>query len=313
MNNFIIGQYNFFDREKFKKDYREGFYGVEACMLESEDDISSLQAEAKKKNLNIGIHFPLRSRTLQTRDPLFLDLDADTRIQAFRAIEEELEFIKEKNINPQYILFHYPKPVILSEAFDLSRWRFNYNSEYVYESEYPFDKLIEYSEFLLQWLSEKSCEYNFTPVLEFDAINKYISENTYLEALLDKYNSIKVCLDIGRLHVQDRIDPEFNASDMLRRFSKYSEVIHLWHSKVGEVVEYGHFPLLPGLKPEDGWADVEAYFKVIRAENRNVKLLFEHRSDLITDDELEACYHWINELLNRGSVYWSEKKWRNLD
>ncbi|WP_019910141.1 hypothetical protein [Paenibacillus sp. HW567] len=26
--------------------------------------------------------------------------------------------------------------------------------------------------------------------------------------------------------------------------------------------------------------------------------LFEHRSDLITDEQLQQCYSWVNEILN---------------
>ncbi len=299
MKNFIIGQYGFFDTDKFDKDYREGFYGIEACLLKSKEDISLLQLEANKKNLHIGIHFPLRAGVFSFRDPLFLDLNVNTRMQAFEAAEKELSFIKRENINPRYILFHYPKPVIINNEFDLSRWRFYHKSEYVFESEYPIDNFIEYSEVLFEWLNRKSHEYNFIPVLEFDALNKYIIENTFVEALFDKYNNVKACLDIGRLHVQDRIDLNFNAIDILKRFSKYSEVIHLWNAKVGETVEHSHFPLLPNLKPIDGWADIERYVEVIRVENKNIKLLFEHRSDLISKEELESCYRWINQLYNK--------------
>jgi hypothetical protein len=42
LKNFIIGQYGHFNDEKFKKDYRKGIYGIEACLLNSEDDIDSL-------------------------------------------------------------------------------------------------------------------------------------------------------------------------------------------------------------------------------------------------------------------------------
>jgi len=298
MKNFLIGQHGLFDYIKFNRDYREGLYGLQACQFKSENQIYILQSEAEKNNLKIGIHFPLRDGIYPFRDPLFMALNTEIRLQSYKAIINELEFIKEKKINPEYILFHYPKPAIIKDDFDFSRWRFYSNSEYALESEYPFQKFVEYSEELFKWLSDISNKYRFIPVLEFDAINRYISESTFLETLLEKYSSIKLCLDTGRLHVQDKIDPNFNALDIFRRFTKYAEVIHLWHAKVGNVVEYNHFPLLPGLKPGDGWADVEEYFKVIRTENKHVKLLFEHRKDLISDGELDSCYKWIENLMN---------------
>lgn len=298
MENFFIGQHGFFDSVKFNRDYREGIYGVQVCQFKSDNDIYILQSKAKKNNLKIGIHFPLRDGVYPFRDPLFMDLNTDTRLQSYKAIVNELDFIKEKEINPEYILFHYPKPAIIKDDFDFSRWRFDNNSEYALESEYSFEKFLEYSEELFEWLSDISYKYRFIPVLEFDAINRYISDNAFLEILLKKYSNIKLCLDIGRLHVQDKTDPNFKALDIFRRFTKYAEVIHLWHAKVGDVVEYNHFPLLPNLKPCDGWADVEEYFKVITAENKNVKLVFEHRTDLVSDEELNSCYKWIGDLMN---------------
>jgi hypothetical protein len=53
------------------------------------------------------------------------------------------------------------------------------------------------------------------------------------------------------------------------------------------------------LKPEDGWAEVEKYFETIRKENPNSKLFFEYRSDLITTEELDSCYTWIDGLYNK--------------
>ncbi|HEX2944420.1 MAG TPA: sugar phosphate isomerase/epimerase [Clostridia bacterium] len=266
--------------------------------MKSTDDISMLLSEIKERGMELGIHFPLRAGIYSSRDPLFLDPDTDVRKSAFRDIESELEFIGSLGIKPRYVLFHYPKPVIIPERFDLSRWRFYQRSEYVYESEYSFDKLVKYSRDLLEWLSCKADEYGFMPILELDALNGYITGTSFLEGLLSEFGDVRLCLDIGRLHVQDRIDTCFNAAEVLKKFLKYTGLLHLSNTKVGKTLELAHFPLLPGLKPEDGWADVDGYFKLIRQENRDVKLFFEHRSDLISDVELDSCYNWIDRLLN---------------
>ena len=268
--------------------------------MNSEEDICALAKALDDNNLKLGIHFPLRGGVFENRDPLFLDADQNIRNASFKQIDEELVYIKKKRLNPEYILFHYPKLAIIPNDFDLSRWKFYDRSEYVYESDYSFNMLAEQSENLFQWLSVRASEYNFIPVLELDTLNKYILKTTFLEDLLIKYPRIKLCIDIGRIHVQSSIDAGFNDIDLLRRFTRHTKILHLWHAKVGVTVEHGHFPLLPNLKPEDGWADVEKYFEIIRKENRDVKLHFEHRSDLITDEELDSCYEWINRLYNNS-------------
>lgn len=302
MNNYIIGQYDHFSNEKFKKDYREGIYGIEACLMKSEEDINYLSKVLKEYDLKLGVHFPLRGGVHKARDPLFLHPDKEIRLASLAQIEEELNYIKEKQIKPEYILFHYPKPVIIPKNFDLSRWRFYDRSEYIYEEQYSFELLMEQSDMLFQWLSIKASEYSFIPVLELDALNKYILNTNFLEELLIKYPSIRLCIDIGRIHIQSRIDASFDGINILNRFPPYCEILHLWQAKVGETVQFGHHPLLPELMPEDGWAEVEKYFEIIKSKNRNIKLFFEHRSDLITDEQLNTCYEWIDSLYNRDGV-----------
>lgn len=297
MNNFMIGQYGKYDFNKFNRDYREDFYGIEACLFKSEEDIDHLVNESGKRGFNIGIHFPLRSGVHKLRDPQFLAADEKVRTSAFECIEEELNYIGRKCIRPQYVLFHYPKPVILDGNTDWRNWRFADSSEYVYESDYPDNEFIKRSECLFEWLSEKSIEYGFVPVLELDAVSKYIYKTSILEELLDRFERIKLCIDTARLHIQDMTEVLFDPADIIGRFSKYAKVIHLSNAKVTDCVEHAHFPALPGLKQSEGWANIESYLEIIRQNNPNVKIMFEHRSDLISDEELGICYSWVSGLL----------------
>ncbi|MCD2346160.1 hypothetical protein [Clostridium guangxiense] len=135
-------------------------------------------------------------------------------------------------------------------------WRFADESEYMYEQDYPIDKFKKYSKNLFCWLSEKSLEYNFIPVLEFDGLNKYVCEENFLESLLEKYKAVRLCLDTGRLHLQNKIDSDFDEKEIIRKFARYTEVVHLWNVKISGNLENNHFPALPSLKVEDGWAPI---------------------------------------------------------
>ncbi len=296
MKRFMIGQFGSYSQEKQHRDFRDNFFGVEACLLDNQYSIDKLIYEAKKGGFHIGVHFPLRTGGWKLRDPQFLSKDDEIRKRSYLYMKEEISFLQE--IKPYYVLFHYPKPVILDDTADWSKWRFADDTEYCFESEYSYEVLQEKSEELFQWLTKMSSEYNFIPVLELDALNRYIYDSNLLETLLEKYPLIKLCLDIGRLHLQDKIDDNFDSYDITKRFAKYAEVIHLWNVKVSNNLENGHFPVLPDLDPDEGWADTEKYLKIIRQENKTCKILFEHRSDLITDEELESCYSWVNRILS---------------
>jgi sugar phosphate isomerase/epimerase len=292
----MIGQYGSFNYEKFHRDYRASFWGIEACLFDHEQDTVNLVNESKKEGFHIGVHFPLRSGVSPFRDALFLAHDKDTRQYAFDHIEQELNYLIA--VKPDYILFHYPKPVILDDRADWKNWHFADSREFVYESQYSFEEFKEKSRILFEWLTLKGEEYDFTPVLEFDALNAYVYKTDFLEALFKQYPTIKCCLDTGRLYLQERTDPNFDSRSVIQRFAKYAESLHLSTLKINEHIEFYKYPALPDLSPNEGWAPIEDYLRIIKEENPNVRIMFEHRSDLISDEQLEACYQWVHSLLS---------------
>jgi hypothetical protein len=73
--------------------------------------------------------------------------------------------------------------------------------------------------------------------------------------------------------------------------------VHLWNVQVAATINNSHYPALRTLKVSDGWADVKTYFEILRQES-SFNVLFEHQSQLISDDELSDLYNWIDELYN---------------
>lgn len=293
---FLIGMYGGFDESKFARDWRDGFYGIEACLFEREDEIARLKEAAKDGGFRIGVHFPLRAGRSRIRDALFLARDQAARELAYAYMRQELESLAA--VRPEYILFHYPKPVILDDRVDWSLWRFADPSEFVRESDYPLEDLEELTEALFRWLSAQGEAYGFTPILEFDGLNRYVYEHDFLERLLGKYGRIRLCLDTGRLYLQQIFDPHFDAGRVLRKYGGFTDAVHLWNVQFqdGEV-RNNHYPALPGLDTGDGWAPIESYLRIVKELNPGVRIVFEHRSDLVSDEELKRCYRWIHELL----------------
>ncbi|HEY8422205.1 MAG TPA: hypothetical protein VIL05_10755 [Thermoclostridium sp.] len=95
---------------------------------------------------------------------------------------------------------------------------------------------------------------------------------------------------------QNKIDPGFNDMEIIKRFTKYTHVVRLSNVKVSGNLSNNHFSALPSLKPADGWAPIKNYMTQIFRISRNVKVMFEHRSDLISDEELNSCYSWIGSM-----------------
>ncbi|GIO05994.1 hypothetical protein J31TS6_20220 [Brevibacillus reuszeri] len=298
MRNFMIGLYGSFDAQKYERDYRHSFYGIEACLFEKESDILKLENESHLNSFHIGVHFPLRAGGSRLRDALFLAQDELVRQDAYDYIQRELDELA--GIKPAYILFHYPKPVIVDDRVNWEQWRFCDAAEHVCESLYSFAEFAEKSEHLFAWLSEKGKEYGFTPVLEFDALNSYIYDTDFLVGLLKKYPRIRLCLDTGRLFFQEKIDPFFQAEKVIKKFAAYANSVHLWNMKYTDKVEYNHYPVLPECSVKDGWAPIEAYLTWMLQENPHIKIMFEHRSEMVTEEQLQRCYEWVDQIVRKA-------------
>lgn len=296
MKNFLIGQFGGFDDDKFHRDFREEFFGIENCLYETEEDLEKLKHFKGHYDNRICVHFPLRGGRLEMRDPLFTSKDDLMRKFAYASITDELAYCKQ--LDPYYVLFHYPKPVILSSDVDWTSWAFSNPKEYIEETHYSQGAFLKYSEELFAYLTEQAEQHGFIPVLELDGLNKYILETTCLEALLEKYPRVKLCLDTGRMHLQEKSTGKTTAIELIQRFAKYSELIHLYNLKYNGAIEEAKIPVSPDQKSSEGWADIESYLKAIRAANPEVKILFEHKSHLITSEELERCYTWVDSLMN---------------
>lgn len=292
MKRFMIGQFDKFDINKQNRDFRDYFFGVEVNQMESLSELQILRYNIRNRKFKIGIHFPLLKNQWRARDPQYLSKDITTYEESINYMENE--FARAQEFNPDYILLHYPKPVILDDNVDWSSWRFYDATEYYYESEISYEFFQEKSKNFFKILSEQGKKYNFTPVLELDGLNRYVYKTNLLEDLLDEYPNIKLCLDFGRIHIQDCIDDNFSGQEIIRKFGRYAHLVHLWNARVQS---NGHYPALKTLKVEDGWGDMEKYFKTLNEVNDKYKVLFEHNSNLISDAELEECYQWIGSLI----------------
>lgn len=298
VNNFLIGMYGKFDREKYNRDMRKGFYGVEATMFENMKEINELVTRVKNDGYNLTVHYPLFRNSFWCIHPLFLDKDAKVRRESYEAFEREIEMAAE--FGAKHILTHFPKPAVIDRELDWSSWRFTTQKEYCYSDEYDYETFRELSNEMFERLSELSKTYNTKVVLEHDIINRYTYNTDLLEKLFCKYNNLKFCIDTGRIYLLSKTDGGFNPYKFIEKMSPYTHMVHLWNVKVDNNILGGHFPVLPEQRANEGWADIEGYIKGIFKNNRECLMMFEHRSDLISDSKLEECYSWVQSLIHKS-------------
>lgn len=98
-----------------------------------------------------------------------------------------------------------------------------------------------------------------------------------------------------RLFLQDRLDPSFDAKSVIKKYARFAETIHLSNVQLSKdnTILNARYPVLPNQDSDDGWAPIQDYLSLIVQENNKVKIMFEHRSDLVSDEELQECYDWV--------------------
>jgi len=294
MANYLIGMHNIFDENKYNTDYKEWFYGIEFCNL-NEEQINKVLHQQERKHFRIGIHFPLIKTDYLKRDPLIFSKDAEEAKMARAAVEREMAYAE--RIRARYMLIHFPKPMILNHNLSWDKCKFH-DYEHIDENEYSFEVFKQRCEEVFNWLDKLIEKYRVPIILELEVINKYLYQGNLLKDLLEEHRSIKLCLDTARLHVLDEIDNEFNLDEFILKYVPYVELLHISNIQVGEKIENRHYPALESLCVNEGWADIKNILKIISQKNKELMVLFEHRSDLISRSQLDQCYEWITQIFD---------------
>ena len=284
MTEYLIGMHCKFDDIKYKRDYTSRISGIEFCNFNERKEIERMLEIAKEDNFKVGIHFPLKKTSYKYRDPLLLSPNKDEVLEAFEAIEKEIKYASE--IEAEYLLIHFPKPMVIDETLSWDKCRFSHEDETI-------EAFKNQCNLVFKKLSELSTEYKIQIVLEIEMLNKYFYHGELLKELLEQYSDIKLCLDSARIHVLSSIDNNFDYKTFIKQMTKYTYLLHISNIKVTDIIENGHHPALIKLNKEDGWSDIGEFLNIISSENKDIKVLFEHRSDILTDGELSECYEWI--------------------
>ena len=291
MAEYFIGMHCRFDDTKYNRDFSSEFSGIEFCNFTDEKEIQRMVEIAKKDNFKMGIHFPLRKTSYKYRDPLLLSLDESEVLEAFIAVENEIKYASE--IGAEYLLIHFPKPMIINEKLSWDKCNFSHKNEVIGEESYGFEMFADKCKYTLKRLSELSRKYKIQIVLEIEMLNKYLYQGSLLISLLEEYSDIKLCLDSARIHVLSKIDKDFDQKKFIKDMAKYTYLLHISNIKVTDIIEYGHHPALIDLNTQDGWGNVGEFLEIISSQNKDIKVLFEHRSETLTENELRDCYNWI--------------------
>jgi len=289
-----MGVYGTFDPAKFDREYRPWFTGIEACNLRTYAEACSLAEYCRNNNIELGIHHPLVAGPAHA---LVTSRSGEVRQDAFRTIERALHEAKE--LGTAYMLIHYPKPSLLDPSLDWSDWRFPYPGEALAATQELLAQEEELGVEAFVKLQTLSQEVGMALVLEHDILH-HIHYSGLLQQLYAAHPSIEICIDTGRLHMLEHTDPRFDGEQFIQAMTPYITNVHLWTVRLGTNKEGGHHPLLPRLDSSLGWGRMSTFLSAL-SRVPSARVMFEHRADLISPEELENCYQWVKSCLENGT------------
>lgn len=292
---FMTGIYGGFEPKRVERETRPGFWGVEACSLADWGEASRTAEWLRERNLRMGVHFPLVAGAYPEviLHPLLTSADQAEREAGFHALEQDL--VRASELGAEYVITHVPKPAVIDPELDWSDWRFVHRGETIpasattpAEQEDLLDSAFE----RLVGVSQKS---GVKVVLENDTLHS-MHYGSLLPRLFAAHPELGFCFDTGRARILERTDPKFDALAFARTMVPYTTNLHVWTSQAGKNRLGGHHPVLPDLRPEDGWGETENLLKVL-SQVSLAHVLFEHRSDLVSERQLDECYRWVAQSL----------------
>ena len=294
MKNYYIGMFNQFDEAKYNKDFTSHISGIELSEFHEMSEVQKVLELSKKYNFNIGIHFPLLKSSYKYRDPQVTSMEEDEVVEAFDAIIKELKLAQE--IGAQYLLIHFPKPLIYDSVSD---WRILRCQPYDSVSETLLERetFIDQCQKAMRQLNNLSEDYNMPIVLEMEFINKWFYEETWFTDYLKEYKNLSICLDFSRLHFQDYIVKDFDVYAFISALSSYTSALHVANLQVDGVLGKRHYPAFSHLSSKDGWADIRKHIWSLTDKSKLKNILFEHRTEDFSREQVVSCYEWVKGLI----------------
>lgn len=200
-----MGMHDNFSREKFDREYREWFAGIEASNFGDLEDMRNLFKFARERQMNVGVHHPLLKQGYSgvIGHPFYGSRDEAVRQRAFLALREALAQAAE--LGAWYVLIHYPKPSLLRPELDWSDWRFPKAGESLQAEDHLLATEREIGLEFFAKLSGLQREFGVPLVVEHDILHPIHYNGLFKELFLEN-PSLGLCVDTGRFHMLESTD-----------------------------------------------------------------------------------------------------------
>lgn len=97
----------------------------------------------------------------------------------------------------------------------------------------------------------------------------------FLNDVMGAFPGLRYCFDTGHMHIASQRDG-FDLYEFARGLAPNIGSVHVWNNRGWEdYVSFGHIPVHPAQRAEDGWVDMARILRTIVAGNPGCRVIFE--------------------------------------
>lgn len=239
--------------------------------------LNTLVSMIKKNSLKVNYHAAV-FHNMNPNITYYLNSNEKLRNATFEILETNLKMAK--SLNSENVVVHFASSDIdesLSNVDIKKLARDSASRINDLAKKYDIEIALEY------------CGYND----RFYKIDEYIS-------LVSEFKNLSICLDLGHLFISCKLH-NMSYFMELSKIVPFTKLVHIWNTRgPNDLEKYGHIPVHPKQREEDGWIDVETSLKFILTYNKDVRIIAE--PDFIYSDfsYFEEGMEWVNGIVNEA-------------
>ena len=246
------------------------------------ETLPALTEEIKRHNLTASVHTPLVKSPWYPTPPTLsylCDVDEGRRQLSRRMVKETMDTAAD--FGAEYVVVHFPTPPLASVD----------GMSYRELRGIAWASAVFLSELAQKHRVQVHCEgFGPSPFLTPEFIVQVTSQ----------LPGLRYCFDVGHMHVAS-IRDAFDLYQFARQVAPYVGSVHLWNNR-GErdYFAFGHIPVHPCQRPEDGWVDIARILDIIMTGSPDCRIILEsgvHYPEALGRHDFRDGVKWVKGLL----------------
>ncbi|MBN2099944.1 MAG: TIM barrel protein [Dehalococcoidia bacterium] len=245
------------------------------------ENIADLTRRIERHNLATSIHAPLVRIPWYPSPPtlsFLCDVDEEKRRLSLAMVEETMKAAEA--FRAEYVVVHFP----VSPTTGVNGLSPEQQKAIAWDS--------------AQHLEDYSQRYLVPIHIEGFGPSPFLTV-AFLNEVMRSFSCLRYCFDTGHMHIAAQRDG-FDLYEFARQLAPIIGSVHVWNNRnIQDYFAFGHIPVHPVQRPEDGWVDIGRILRIIVPGNPGCRIILESGSrypQSLGAHDFRDGVQWVKEL-----------------